>query len=339
MKKIKLFSKILAAVMTLSMLIVPVSALTEPAPYVSDDYAVSAEGFDCTFKEFLEMSNEEFLAIDKYNGDTESDCMPMNSAYLNCMRVIDAVSTRYDRDTVEQILGNEASSTLENEIEQLKQDLSVLFENEAVSAMPWYSSAGEMFGESEEYYPTGVVAIEKLSDTFVINSTTDLVNNTEENGNAEFNQEIDPVWLAKKLNEYIGDEVEYTCFKELNWKTQEPTGRLFIKFNMDDKLDVNEENVIYSAKLLSCLSKINSDAGVLVNEYLTEQIAELTVFDSAVKVGDADGDSAVTVRDCAEIAGKLSQQNNTFTEWIDYNLDEKVNVRDAAAIAGDLANK
>ncbi len=338
MKKVKLFSKFLAAVTAVSMLSVPVYAGNEPAPFVSDDYGISAEGFDCTFKELLEMDNEEFLELDKYKGEYPADCMPMNSTYLYCMQVINAVSERFDRDVVENVLGHAVSDTLEEELENLKQDLSVLFDNEAVAVMPWYSCAGEMLGETEEYYPTGVVSIENLSDTFVMNATTDLVNNTKENGNAEYNQEIDPVWLAKKLNEYLGDEVDYTCFEELNWKTQEPTGRLFIKFDMADKLDVSEENVIYSAKLLSCLSRINSGA-VAVNNDDYQPTDETIVFDSAVKVGDADGDSAVTVRDCVEIAGRLSMQDNSFSEWVDYNLDEKVNVRDAAAIAGDLAVK
>ncbi len=334
MRKIKWFSKLLAIISAVSILSLPVNADTTALPYVNNDYVTSSENFNYTFKELVEMSDEEFMTSDRYSGDVSTDSMPWHMGYND---ICDVLDTFYlDVEQAENMLGLGSGTLVKHFDTDTVYKIAEAEEVGYVAVIPYYSGCSYT---EDEIYDKKCILIKNLTNEFWINNTTDFINNTEEN--VYLNQKIDSVWLAKYLNEYFGDEISYKCYEELNWKTQKPTGRIKVKFDMEDKLLLTKENVIYSAKILNCLKKINYDAFIKVDRSMSEgeQTIESELFNSTVKVGDADNDGSVTVRDCAVIANKLSKQDNSFTEWIDYNLDTKINVRDSAAIAKDLASK
>ncbi len=300
-----------------------------PQPYVNEDYATSSESFDMNFKELLEMNDEEFMALDKYKGNQSADTMSWHTGYNTICKVL---NTEYaDIASLAELMEISTKELLKNIVEN--KEVAVNGKGEFRTVIPFYADASY---STESVMDSKCVAIGNLTNTYCINGTTDFRNNTDEN--AELNQKIDDVWLAKQLNESFGDEIQFKCYEEVDVETKETTGRIKIEFDMDDKLSLSKENVMYSAKILTCLAKINNGVSPEYN-YAYSGTEKAEIFDSTVKVGDANGDSELNVRDCAEIAGKLSKSDNTLSKWVDYNLDQKVNVRDAAAIASFLAKK
>ena len=337
MKKTKIISRILAALTTISVLSVPVYA-GELTPYVCEDYKLSSEGFTPTFKQLLEMSDEEFIANDTYNGDLEPDCVTLWQAYHFCMRVLNGSNCSMRK--FEEETGIDVSNA--EDFEKLKEAVKEKGMGYLESLSPFYFEYCK--NNNIDDISDGVTLIkEELPCSYTINSSTflhidfeDMEDMTREEYDA-LNQEVDSVWLAKKLNEYFGDEISYTCYR-VQTMSGVDTGQVKIEFDNEGRQEFNKENVLYNARILCCLSDIN--AAVSVN-FESDNGSGISVeeFDSTVKVGDANGDGAVTVSDCAQIARKLAKQDKSFSKWVDYNVDGKVTVSDAATIARDLAKK
>ena len=166
---------------------------------------------------------------------------------------------------------------------------------------------------------------------------------TEDRQDGAWVSKINKEELAEKLDYYFGNTIKYQCYSFDNWQGDETGVR--IVFDTADKHELNQDNIIYNAKILCCLYKICNDVHMEKAEgsYYEQAMKDIssgnydtienrTIYTNLL--GDADLNGEVGLSDLVAVSKyninctAYSLANETALANADVNNDGKVDSLD-----------
>lgn len=347
----KKFTVLMTAIMmSMSALVMPMNVFAEytSEEYEFEEYADVMKDYSYqkfTFDELLSMTDEEFIKLDTYHGNTPAENQGTFTMYRCIYSIMNGsgelLSNKYYDGgfpyTSENRwdIGTEKTYYVYNGSSD--EELDTLYET--VNGL---GTIGNMFDK----YSNPICAIVKLDNhsgeyadggwylgVSTLRSSFYLPNCTDEK--VHFN--IDE--FKNDMQEVFGDSIEYEVLKELSGDGE--LNGIMVKFNVDECYDFNQENLLYFSKLYYALTSINPYFSYS-REYNISTLSEPAFTNETT--GDANLDGVINIADVVAVSAFAGNpEKNSLTEQGIINADvhntgDGITTNDALVIQQYLAN-
>ena len=281
-----------------------VSGITATTAYSTDDIFDGYSYTKYTFDELLNMSDSDFIELDSYKGDIPREYWTSSTMYRCIYKILngsggvrinldddfsdfDQYAKSWDIGTEKMLFEIPSDPETQKKIRQEIKDITgISYSDEICSIVKLDNIEGVDTGTGE------YLTVSFMSPVFVLDTNQ-----------YEFDYEE------------FADEMENIFSQYLDYTVSEENSHVFVSFEIPECHTVNQENLLYFAKLYYALTSINKNFYYSNFYSVSEENTDITF-------GDANSDFKVSISDAVKILQNLANKEKyPLTEQETTNAD------------------
>ena len=278
-----------------------VSGITATTAYSTDDIFDGYSYTKYTFDELLNMSDSDFIELDSYKGDMPREYWTSSTMYRCIYKILNGsggvrinldddfsdfnqYAKSWDIGTEKMLFEIPSDPETQKKIRQEIKDITGISYSDEICSIVKLDNIEGVDTETDEY-----LTVSFMSPVFVLDTN-------------QYGFDC----------EEFSNEMENIFSQNLNYTVSEENSHVFVSFEIPECHTVNQENLLYFAKLYYALTSINKNFYYSNFYSVSEESTDITY-------GDANLDKNVTISDSVAILQNIANSEK-------YPLDDKTPV-------------